>query len=176
MVSQYSGLLRPWLIFTCHFFLSLRTFFCHTHHIEQMQVYLFCGVVATLEYCLKFLIARIGQVYTYFCGILSLTTMYTAMSLFSFAVAVKFSFLLSLLFQGRLHCTTFLSSSTFPPFTLNLTMYHYKKQFFLNSVNLSFTWALSIQFSYYFLIRNVMLFDLVLNFETQTMSQILELI
>ena len=37
-------------------------------------------------------------------------------------------------------------------------------------------WALSIQFSSYFLINNVIIFDLVLNFETQTMSQILELI
>ena len=39
---------------------------------------------------------------------------------------------------------------------------------FLNSVNLLFTWALSIQYSSYFLINNVMFFDLVLNFETQT--------
>ena len=39
---------------------------------------------------------------------------------------------------------------------------------------LSFTWTLSIQFSSYFVINNVMLFDLVLNFATQTMSQILE--
>ena len=49
------------------------------------------------------------------------------------------------------------------------------KNNFLNSVNLLFTWALSIQFSSYFSI-NVMLFDLVLNFEMQTMSQILELV
>ena len=65
--------------------------------------------------------------------------------------------------------------ATFPPFTLNLPMYHYKIYiYFLNSVNLSFTWALSIQFSSYFLINNVIIFDLVLNFETQAMSQILE--
>ena len=37
------------------------------------------------------------------------------------------------------------------------------------------TWVLSIQFLSYFLINNVIIFDLVLNFETQTMSQILEL-
>ena len=35
-------------------------------------------------------------------------------------------------------------------------------------------WALSKQFSSYFLINNVIIFDLVLNFETQAMSQILE--
>ena len=39
---------------------------------------------------------------------------------------------------------------------------------------LSFTWAPSIQLSSYFIINNVMLFDLVLNFTTWTMSQILE--
>ena len=48
--------------------------------------------------------------------------------------------------------------------------------FLLNSVNLSFTYALSVQFSSYSLINNVILFDLVLKFETQTMSQFLELI
>ena len=59
----------------------------------------------------------------------------------------------------------------------NLPMYHYKIYFYLlNSVNLSFTLALPIKFSSYFLINNVILFDHVLNFETQTMSQILELI
>ena len=66
--------------------------------------------------------------------------------------------------------------ATFPPFTLNLPIITKKNIFFLNSVNLSFTWALSIQFSSYFLIDNVILFDLVLNFETHTMPQILELI
>ena len=66
--------------------------------------------------------------------------------------------------------------ATFPPFTLNLPIITKKNIFFLNSVNLSFTWALSIQFSSYFLINNFMLFDLALNFETQTMAQILELI
>ena len=48
--------------------------------------------------------------------------------------------------------------------------------FFFKSINLSFTWALSIQFSSYFIINNIMLFDLVLNFKTRTMSQILELL
>ena len=66
--------------------------------------------------------------------------------------------------------------TTFPPFTLNLCIITKKKEKKLNSVNLSFIWALSMEFSSYFLINNVMLFDLVLNFETQSMSQIVELI
>ena len=40
--------------------------------------------------------------------------------------------------------------------------------FFLNSINLSFTRALSIQFSSYFVINNAMLFDFVLTFKTRT--------
>ena len=40
--------------------------------------------------------------------------------------------------------------------------------FFLNSINLSFTWALSIQFSSYFVINNAMLFDFFLTFKTRT--------
>ena len=67
--------------------------------------------------------------------------------------------------------------TTFPPFTLNLCIITKKKRKKkLNKVNLSFIWALSMEFSSYFLINNVMLFDLVLNFETQSMSQIVELI
>ena len=69
--------------------------------------------------------------------------------------------------------------ATFPPFTLNLPIYHYKKKFFLelSAVNLSFSYLGSfIQFYSYFLINNVMLFDFVLKFETETMSQVLELI
>ena len=69
--------------------------------------------------------------------------------------------------------------ATFPPFTLNLPIYHHKKNFFLelSAVNLSFSNLGSfIQFYSYFLINNVMLFDFVLKFETETMSQVLELI
>ena len=61
-------------------------------------------------------------------------------------------------------------------FNTKFFLCHYKKNFFLNSFNLSFTWALSIKLSSYFFINKVMLLDFVLDFETQTRSQILELI
>ena len=43
--------------------------------------------------------------------------------------------------------------------------------FFLNSVNRSFTWASSIQFSSYFVINNFMLFDFVFTFKPRTLVQ-----
>ena len=48
---------------------------------------------------------------------------------------------------------------------LYIYIYIYINVVFFNSVNLSFAWALSIQFSsYFFLINNDMLFELVFNF------------
>ena len=51
-------------VFICHFFLSLWTFFCHT----QLNVSFFCCVVVsnTLILFLTLLLARKGQVPTYF--------------------------------------------------------------------------------------------------------------
>ena len=42
------------------------------------------------------------------------------------------------------------------------------QHFFLNSINISLTWALSIQFSSYFVIKNLMFFDFLLSFKTCT--------
>ena len=67
MVPQYSGLLRTWLIVICHFFLSLTTFFV-TLTVQNKCRLFCCVVVATLEYYLVFLIARIGRYIPIFVG------------------------------------------------------------------------------------------------------------
>ena len=57
---------------------------------------------------------------------------------------------------------------TFPPFVQTYVSW---QRFFLNSINRSFTWAPSIQFSSDFLINNVMLFDFVFTFKPRTLVQ-----
>ena len=133
---------------------------------------------------------------------LSLTTMYTAVYLLSFALLLNFHFCFKKYFKKYFFivqyssplllahnqylsylpsichklCWDFLrhvfsfNTKFFLWLLFNLLHLAYlcvitKNNNFFNSVNLSFTWALSIQFSSYFLLNNVILFDLVLNFE-----------
>ena len=57
---------------------------------------------------------------------------------------------------------------TFPPFVQTYVSW---QRFFFNSINRSFTWAPSIQFSSDFVINNVMLFDLAFTFKPRTLVQ-----
>ena len=133
---------------------------------------------------------------------LSLTTMYTAVYLLSFALLLNFHFYFlfyvkkyffivqysSPLLLAHNQYLSYLSSICHklywdflrPVFSFNTKfflwlLFHFlhlaylcvitNNNNFFNLVNLSFTSALSIQFSSYFLINNVILFALVLNFE-----------
>ena len=57
---------------------------------------------------------------------------------------------------------------TFRPFVQTYVSW---QRFFFNSINRSFTWAPSIQFSSDFLVNNVMLFDFVFTFKPRTLVQ-----
>ena len=76
------------------------------------------------------------------------------------------SFLLTIFFFFLF--TTKLSHGYFSNFYSDLCII---ATFFLNSVNRSFTWASSIQFSSYFVINNFMLFDFVFTFKPRTLVQ-----
>ena len=102
-----------------------------------------------------------------FCFFLMLYVSVHKISILSSLCPNNFLFFFSSLNFSYGYCSTFQTYHH-----NNFFIYYYF--FFFNSANLSFTWVLSIQFSSYFVINNVMLFDLVLNFKTQTMSQILE--
>ena len=96
-------------------------------------------------------------------------------SLFSFFISFltlfikvhKICILLSL-FPYNFFFIPFFFTKFFLCLLLHLSDLSITAYFFFNSINLSFTWALSIQFSSYFVINNVILFDFVLTFKTRT--------
>ena len=93
------------------------------------------------------------------------------LSCFSLMLFIRFQsylpFLLTISFFFFLF-TTKLSHGYFSNFYSDLCII---ATFFLNSVNRSFTWASSIQFSSYFVINNFMLFDFVFTFKPRTLVQ-----
>ena len=88
------------------------------------------------------------------------------LSFFSFLVFFLCCLLVFIRFQFYLPfmLTIFFSSINFSYGYFSTFQTYVSSQQFFNSINLSFIWVLSIQFSSYFVI-NVMLFDLVSNFK-----------